>query len=84
MDKNQHIEEMAKAIFANCHCGLFEDEAYRIAEFIIEEQGYRKASEIFEEIESLLGKNTIWLCCTPWKYNDYEKLKKKYGVSKKE
>ena len=46
--------------------------------------GYRKASEIFEEIESLLGKNTIWLCCTPWKYNDYEKLKKKYGVGEKE
>ena len=54
MSKDKQIEEMAKAIFANCDCGLFEDEAYIIAEFVIEEQGYRKASEI-EELEARLA-----------------------------
>lgn len=81
MNKEKRIEEMAKLIHLNYDMPLEFTEG--LAEFLIDE-GYRKASEIFEEIESLLGKNTIWLCCTPWKYNDYEKLKKKYGVSEKE
>ena len=43
--------------------------------------GYRKASdvarEIFGEIEKVFGID-LWLGSTPWKYADYERLKKKY------
>ena len=38
--------------------------------------------EVFEAIENLLGKHIIWQCCTPWKYEDYEELKKKYTEDK--
>ena len=43
--REKEIEEMAKAIFQNCNCGLFYSEAEKIARFVIEEQGYRKQSE---------------------------------------
>ena len=56
----EEIEEMAEAILDNCQCGSFESEAYGIAEFVIAEKGYRKASdvarEIFEEIEKQLAR----------------------------
>lgn len=56
--KEKHIEEMAEAIFHNCNCGLFFSEAEKIARFVIEEQGYRKQSEvvkeIFEEINNII------------------------------
>ena len=55
MNKEKQIEEMAEAIFLNCHCGLFEDEAKMIAEFCYQEID-RKASEIFEEIEKALNR----------------------------
>ena len=43
------------------------------------ENGKRDAArEIFKEIENLLGEHIIWKCCTPWKYQDYAELKKKY------
>ena len=49
---------MAEAIFQNCNCGLFFSEAEKIARFVIEEQGYRKQSEvvkeIFEEINNII------------------------------
>ena len=48
--RDKQIEEMATAIFSACNCGLFEDEAYRIAEFVIERLGYRKQSEVAKEI----------------------------------
>ena len=41
---------MAEAIFQNCNCGLFFSEAEKIARFVIEEQGYRKQSEVVKEI----------------------------------
>lgn len=43
--KEKQIEEMAEEIFQNCNCGLFFDEAEKIARFVIEEQGYTKQSE---------------------------------------
>ena len=46
MSKEKQIEEMAEAIFQNCNCGLFFSEAEKIARFVIEEQGYRKQSEV--------------------------------------
>ena len=56
------------------------------ADRIMREQGYRKASEvareIFEEIEKVFGVD-LWLGSTPWKYADYERLKKKYTEDKK-
>lgn len=58
MDREKQIEEMAEAIFHNCNCGLFFSEAEKIARFVIEEQGYRKQSEvvkeIFEEINNII------------------------------
>ena len=55
MDREKQIEEMAEAIFQNCHCGLFFSEAEKIARFVIEEQDCRKqrevAREIFDDIE---------------------------------
>ena len=39
------IEEMAEAIFHNCNCGLFFNEAEKIARFVKEEQGYEEQSE---------------------------------------
>lgn len=55
MGREKEIEEIAEAIFQNCNCGLFFSEAEEIARFVIEEQGYRKqsevAKEIFDEIE---------------------------------
>ena len=50
MDREKEIEEMAEAIFQNCNCGLFFSEAEKIARFVIEEQGYRKQSEVVMEI----------------------------------
>lgn len=50
LNKEKQINEMAKAIFMNCHCGLFEDEAKMIAKWCYQEID-RKVEEIFEEIE---------------------------------
>ena len=50
MGREKEIEEMAEAIFQNCNCGLFFSEAEKIARFVIEEQGYRKQSEVVMEI----------------------------------
>ena len=56
--REKQIEEMTEAIFHNCNCGLFFSEAEKIARFVIEEQGYRKASdvarEIFDEIDNII------------------------------
>ena len=52
-DKQTEIDELAKAIFLNCHCGLFEDEAEMIAKFCyqeIDKKASDVAREIFEEI----------------------------------
>ena len=96
MTKEKQIDEMAKAIFMNCNCGLFENEAKMIAEFVIDKQGYRKASEvvkeIFEEIEKMLLDNHIGHYKTTvdtWCYNfnneiisEIAELKKKYTEEK--
>ena len=59
MDREKEIEEMTEAIFHNCNCGLFFSEAEKIARFVIEEQGYRKQSEVvkevFEEIDNIIS-----------------------------
>ena len=48
---------------------------------IARQNGYRKASEVarevFEEIEKIFGVH-LWLNSTPWEYQKYEELKKKY------
>lgn len=45
MSKEKQIEQMAKAIFQNCNCGIWFSEAEKIARFVVEEQGYRKQKE---------------------------------------
>ena len=80
MDKEKQIEEMTEAIFHNCNCGLFFSEAEKIARFVIEEQGYRKqsevAKEIFEEIEKLKYTKYDWNDYVEW--DAIAELKKKY------
>lgn len=51
-DKQTEIDELAKAIFLNCNCGFFEDEAEMIAKFCYQEID-KKASEVALE---LIGK----------------------------
>ena len=78
--REKQIEEMAEAIFHNCNCGLFFSEAEKIARFVIEEQGYRKqsevAKEIFEDIEKLKLTKFEWQDYVDWE--GISELKKKY------
>ena len=91
MDREKQIEEMAEAIFQNCNCGLFFSEAEKIARFVIEEQGYRKQSEvvmeIFDDIEKLVSTNKKTVGCATYEetifyiedfIEDLAELKKKY------
>lgn len=59
--KEKQTEEMAEAIFQNCNCGLFFSEAEKIARFVIEEQGYRKQSEVIDELVKRLKEEPIKL-----------------------
>ena len=89
--KEKQIEEMTEAIFHNCNCGLFFSEAEKIARFVIEEQGYRKQSEvvmeIFDDIEKLVSTNKKTVGCATYEetifyiedfIEDLAELKKKY------
>ena len=71
---------MTESIFHNCNCGLFFSEAEKIARFVIEEQGYRKqsevAKEIFEDIEKLKLTKFDWQDYVDWE--GISELKKKY------
>ena len=61
MGREKEIEEMTEAIFQNCNCGLFFSEAEKIARFVIEEQGYRKQSEVIDEFVKRLKEEPIKL-----------------------
>ena len=61
MGGEKEIEEMAEAIFQNCNCGLFFSEAEEIARFVIEEQGYRRQSEVIDEFVKRLKEEPIKL-----------------------
>ena len=61
MSREKQIEEMAEAIFQNCNCGLFFSEAENIARFVIEEQGYRRQSEVIDEFVKRLKEEPIKL-----------------------
>ena len=61
MSREKQIEEMAEAIFQNCNCGLFFSEAENIARFVIEEQGYRKQSDVIDEFVKRLKEEPIKL-----------------------
>ena len=61
MGREKEIEEMTEAIFQNCNCGLFFSEAEEIARFVIEEQGYRKQSEVIDEFVKRLKEEPIKL-----------------------
>ena len=82
MGREKEIKKMAEATFQNCNCGLFFDEAEKIARFVIEEQGYRKeddiAKEIFEKLYAniKLDGHTV----SVWK-NDLIEAAKEYGIS---
>ena len=88
---------MAEAIFQNCNCGLFFSEAEKIARFVIEEQGYRKQSEvvmeIFDDIEKLVSTNKKTVGCATYEetifyiedfIEDLAELKKKYTGEKED
>lgn len=97
MGREKQIEEMAEAIFQNCNCGLFFSEAEKIARFVIEEQGYRKQSEvvmeIFDDIEKLVSTNKKTVGCATYEetifyiedfIEDLAELKKKYTGEKED
>ena len=97
MVREKQIEEMAEAIFQNCNCGLFFSEAEKIARFAIEEQGYRKQSEVakefFDEIEKLVSANKKTVGCATYEetifyiedfIEDLAELKKKYTGEKED
>ena len=97
MQREKQIEEMAEAIFQNCNCGLFFSEAEKIARFVIEEQGYRKQSEvvmeIFDDIEKLVSTNKKTVGCATYEetifyiedfIEDLAELKKKYTGEKED
>ena len=97
MTREKQIEEMAEAIFQNCNCGLFFSEAEKIARFVIEEQGYRKQSEvvmeIFDDIEKLVSTNKKTVGCATYEetifyiedfIEDLAELKKKYTGEKED
>ena len=97
MLREKQIEEMAEAIFQNCNCGLFFSEAEKIARFVIEEQGYRKQSEvvieIFDDIEKLVSTNKKTVGCATYEetifyiedfIEDLAELKKKYTGEKED
>ena len=97
MTREKQIEEMAEAIFQNCNCGLFFSEAEKIARFVIEEQGYRKqsevAKEIFDENEKLVSTNKKTVACATYEetifyiedfIEDLAELKKKYTGEKED
>ena len=82
MGREKEIKKMAKAIFQNCNCGLFFDEAENIARFVIEEQGYRKEDDIAKEIFEKLYANIKFdgHTVSVWK-NDLIEAAKEYGIS---
>ena len=97
MGREKEIEEIAEAIFQNCNCGLFFSEAEKIARFVIEEQGYRKQSEvvmeIFDDIEKLVSTNKKTVGCATYEetifyiedfIEDLAELKKKYTGEKED
>lgn len=97
IQREKQIEEMAEAIFQNCNCGLFFSEAEKIARFVIEEQGYRKQSEvvmeIFDDIEKLVSTNKKTVGCATYEetifyiedfIEDLAELKKKYTGEKED
>lgn len=97
MGREKEIEKMAEEIFQNCNCGLFFSEAEKIARFVIEEQGYRKQSEvvmeIFDEIEKLVSTNKKTVGCATYEetifyiedfIEDLAELKKKYTGEKED
>jgi hypothetical protein len=89
MSREERIEAMAKDICPlykeygsceKCDAEIDIDDApciYKCMAKLFIENNYCKASEIFEEIEKVFGVD-LWLGSTPWKYADYERLKKKY------
>lgn len=79
MSRDKQIEEMAKDIFEHCNAGLFEDEAYEIARFVIEGQGYRKASDVAREIIEILKSAGI----DRNRYPIIAEIEKKYTESEK-
>ena len=81
MNADKQIKEVAEAIFSTCNCGLFEDEAYRIAEFVIEGLGYRKvedtAKKIFNDIENVLTTDVYDFESGKWDLHfDFDELNK--------
>ena len=73
-DKQTEINELAKSIFMNCHCGLFEDEAEMIAKWCyqeIERKIADVARAIFEEVGKVIHK---WGALAEQDNSDYAEL----------
>ena len=79
MTKDKQIEELSNGIWKHCNAGLFKDEAEEIALFVIERQGYRKASDVAREIIDLAK----GLFCPMCDYDGYEIKKALEEIAKK-
>lgn len=81
---NEKIKELADGIFVNCQACLLEEEAEMIAKYVIEEMGYRKASdvarEIFDDLEKagITTKVIMYGLVIRDKTDAYCEIKKKY------
>lgn len=62
----EEIKELTDGIFVNCQACLLELECNMIARYVIEEQGYRKASDVAREIFAEIEKIT-----DEWSYDSY-------------
>lgn len=72
----EKIEELAEDIFLYCRAGLLEDDAKKIAEFVIDKRGYRKQSENATDIN--VGDKVEWISV-----DGYERYSiNEYGIVK--
>ena len=84
MSREKQIEEMAEAIFQNCNCGLFFSEAENIARFVIEEQGYRKQSEVIDEFVKRLKEEPIKLSLPLFGLSTKDEIEEHFNDSMRE
>lgn len=87
MLREKQIEELAKAIFQNCNCGLF------FSERVLKQIKVEVAEEIFDEIEKLVSTNKKTVGCATYEetifyiedfIEDLAELKKKYTGEKED
>ena len=83
MSRDKQIKELADGIFVNCQACLLEEEAETIAKYVIEKEGYRKATEVSKEIFDDLKKARIITKCIMNGFVIWDKTDAYFEVQKK-